>query len=158
MAAVELEEKKPAFNKPIPKPKISINDFKPAEFERTVWGVTLKIGQTRDDLLRPDFYAHIASRVRMNHRFEVLHEEGNYFAELIVLSAGKVGVKVAFLREVDLRELDATVVDETEFYIKLRGPKKWSILRRADQSIVEEGIDTEGMAKQKLRDMTATAA
>jgi hypothetical protein len=158
MAATEIEQKPVTVMKPLPKQKININDFRAAEFDRIIWGITLKIGQSRDDLLRPDFYSHIAARVRKNHRFEVLHEDGNYFAELIVTSASKLGIKVAFLREIDLRDLEATVVDQSEFYPKFRGPRKWSILRTSDNSLVDENIDTESLAKQRIKDMTATAA
>lgn len=159
LAATELvEDVKPVvIQKMLPKAKLQTADFKLAQYAYSVWAIELKFGQTRSELLRPDFYAHIAARLKKNDRIEVLHEEGNYFAELIVVSAEKIGIKVGFLRELTFETLERSEVDSSEFYTKFRGPRRWSILRHADHSVVEENIPTEGQATQKLREMTAQA-
>jgi len=138
--------------------KLNMSEFKLAEFIRSTWCIYLKVGQDRKDLLKPEFWSHVAARVKRNDHIEVLHDDGNYYAQLIVLSSDKVGVKVAFLNEVNLRELESTVVDHAEFYTKFRGPRRWSIMRKSDNAMIEENIDTEGQANQRLRDMTTPAA
>jgi len=158
MAAAEQEVKPQPFNRPLPKPKAALADFKLADFNRSCWCISLKVGQSREDFMRPDFWAHVASRMKKHDRVEILHEEGGYFAEVIVKSVEKLGVIVALLREVNLNELETTTVDQSEYTLKFRGPRKWSILRTADGQVIEENIDTEGQAKQKLVDMTKSAA
>ena len=150
-------EAKPSL-KPLPKQKLAMGDFKIADFLRTQWCISLKPGQSREDFMRPDFWAHVAARVKKNDRVEILHDEGSYFAEVIVVSVEKLGVKVALLREHNLNELESTQVDQSEFYVKFRGPRKWSILRQSDHQVIDENIETEGQAKQRLADMTKSVA
>jgi len=154
----ETKSDAPKFVRPVAPRRALEANFQQAEFKRTVWHLQLREGESREDILRPDFWTHIRSRVKQNDHIEITHEHANYFAELIVIASDSIGLRVAFLRELDLSKLESSSVDEGDYMVKFRGPRKFSIIRRSDNVVIEENIATEGMAKQRLRDMSGDHA
>lgn len=82
---------------------------------------------------------------------EVYPEDGAYFAELLAIKLGSGQVKMKKLRFHELTA-EPKAPKDPEFEVKLRGPKKWSILRKRDKSVIIDGIDTREEAEEKLKD------
>lgn len=120
-----------------------------AEFRRIVHFHTPAKGNTFEDVMKPEYWGHVTHQLEAKHRIEILSEDFSYFAELMVVAVYKNSAKVVLLRKADLKAL--TVEDRSaDFFIKFRGPRKWSILRASDNEVVEENIVSEEDAKVTL--------
>ena len=108
-----------------------------AEQARVVWRLILADNQTMDDLKKPDFWANIASRFTAHDRIEVMSEDGNEYAELIVRQASRLFIKVAFLSKHKFIEDEST--KEGDLSIKWRGKGKWSVMQ--DETVLEGGFE-----------------
>src|SRR5690349_16586133 len=82
--------------------------FKRAENERTIWTATVEAGIPFEDVLKPEFWAHIASkmynpphRTGWGDRIEVYPDDMTYYAELFVHDAGPNWAKVSVLQKHD---------------------------------------------------------
>lgn len=131
---------------------LNASEMKLAEFERSVYRVTLQEEYTKDDLLNPSFWAHVAQSFRPTDLVEVYRVDGKVFAQLVVMSCDKTWAKMAILQYVDLAKAEKSSLDgmESEYMVKLRGPKRWSVIRRADNQILQENLFSESDAKNWL--------
>ena len=124
--------------------------FKGSEYERTVWVCTVEEGVDDKDLLKPDYWAHVANRMRPFDRIEVRADDGSYFAELLVVSVDRNWAKVKGLQYVSL--VDESVGYEPggskDYLVKWRGPhRKWSVLRMSDNAILKDECQTQAEAQ-----------
>jgi|AGTN01.3.fsa_nt_gi hypothetical protein len=122
--------------------QLAANGLKEAASVRNVWTVTPEFGIPHEALLKDGYWAHVSAKLRPGDHIEVLAIDGSYFAELLVLDAGKLYAKVRSLRHV---KLDAVEVPESELMVegleaKWQGPVlKWCVLRGPDR--LKEGMD-----------------
>lgn len=130
--------------------KLIESQFTSAEFSRNLWTVTPEPGTAFETVLKPEYWAHVAKKLRRGDRIEVLSEDNSYFAELIVLSAAPLWAKVAVLRNVELATAPKAEASQDDFEIKHRGKMKWSVLRKSDKAILKEGLDTREQAEAWL--------
>jgi hypothetical protein len=133
---------------PVARPQLNTTRFKGSEYERTVWVVTVEEGVTSDDLERPDFWAHVANRMRPFDRIEVRADDGSYFAELLVIAVDRNWAKVKGLMFVQLNE-EATgyAPGSADHIVKWRGPhRKWSVVRKSDNAVLKEECQTQAEA------------
>ena len=79
---------------------------------------------------------------------EVYPEGGEYYAELIAIKLKNGQVKTKLIAKYDL-EGEAKAITP-DFELKLKGPRKWCIVRTKDGSIVMDGIDTREQAEVML--------
>jgi hypothetical protein len=110
----------------------------------TNYAVVLPDGVSFDDALDPGFWAHLGDKLRQHDTIRVIPEDGTYFAELLVIAAGRGFAKVKTLRHVGLTddEISETEVPEG-IVVKWRGPHaKWCIERviGGSESRLKEGI------------------
>jgi hypothetical protein len=134
--------------------------FKQAEYERAVYTIIPEMDTPMDAILQPGYWAHVASRLKPWDIIEVRGEDGSYFAELLVQSAGKLFANVALLRSVDLKQKAAPGSIDTippGYDVKYQGPLlKWSVLRGSDR--IKDGLDMEVQARTWLNEhISATA-
>lgn len=79
---------------------------------------------------------------------EVYPEEGHYYAELLGIKLRSGQVKVKLLKYYSLEGEEKPVSPDYE--LKLKGPRKWCIVRVKDGSVIMEGIDTRPDAEVRL--------
>jgi hypothetical protein len=108
-----------------------------AEHKRTIWDVDAAAGDTLLDLLRPDYWSHVARNLRPKDRIEVICEDNSYFAELYVFEASSNWAKVGLLRYDVFAENAAqhgvTAQGTPEYKITHGGNvHKWRVIRTAD--------------------------
>lgn len=113
---------------------------------------TVSEGTEFADLLKPEYWAHVAQKLRPHTLIKVIPEDGSYWAELLVLSCDRLWAKVFVMRHYDLTEAiendEATASRLVEFEIQWKGPvKKHVVIRKSDRSILAEGIQTKGEAQ-----------
>jgi hypothetical protein len=114
--------------------------------------LTVSEGTEFADLLKPEYWSHIAQKLRPHTIIKVIPEDGSYWAELLVLSCDRLWAKVHVLRHHDLTEVDAdpeaTASRLAGFEILWKGPtKKHVVIRKADGMIIAEAIQTKGEAQ-----------
>lgn len=102
-----------------------------------------------EDLLKPECWAHVAQLLRPGYRIEVLAEDGSYFAELLVVSAGRLWAKVAVLRKIDLTEAVGEAPAQgadTVMSIMWSGPhSKFRVIRQnasGGKDVMRDGFET----------------
>ena len=139
--------------------KIHPSRFKPSDGVRNVWVVVPEEGVPYEALLEDAYWAHVADKLRPMDRIEVLPEDGSYFAELIVRSAGRLYADVAELRKVML-DTAATASPDNRYEVRWKGPHhKHAVVRIADGSVMQAGFDNKDGAmhwlSQNMRSLAA---
>jgi hypothetical protein len=137
--------------------KILEQRLKQVEFARNLWHVTPESGTTFEDILRPSYWSHVQRTLQKGDRIEIVPADQSYFAELFVLStAGEV--QVAVLRKVVIGTAESSpAASGDEYEIKHRGGAGWSVLRKADKTIMVEKLDTRSGAEEWLQKHTSHA-
>lgn len=115
-----------------------------AEHIRTIWAATAAFGVTREQIENPAYWAHVATKLRPKAKIEITAEDDSFYAEYLVTSCDKTWAKVLCLKYIDLTTSTVTkeqVEGITDSYsVEFRGPKKWSVLRKSDRSVLQEGL------------------
>jgi len=110
------------------------------------WTLTVEAGTTLDDVLKPEFLANVSARLRPYDRIRVRCDTGEFYAELLVLTCGRVWAKLAPIFSIDLsvKAVDLLEGDACDqFLVQFRGPHlKWSVVRKSDKQPVKEQLET----------------
>lgn len=124
------------------KPVLVPGRMKGSEFERTLWCVTVEKTVTREILTDNDFWAHAAQRLKPYDRIEVRQDEGDFFAEYLVLAVGRGWAQV---HELSFHKLTEDVVDAPEhpdYYVKYCGPhSRFCVIRRSDGEKIKDQME-----------------
>jgi len=131
--------------------RITASRMKSGEFVRTLYVATVEPGVTREDLLKPDFWAQVAYQFSPYDRLEVRSDDGIFFAEYLILACERTYAKVKELSFVSLTTKDVAMTEaenELELYkYKYRGPNcKHSIIRKSDDTVMVEKLATKDAA------------
>jgi hypothetical protein len=134
---------------------VSLNSkrFGNAEHKRTVWDADAAKGDTLADLMRPDYWSHVARNLRPKDRIEVVCEDNSYFAELYVIDAGTNWANVSLLRYEVFAENEANhgVAKDPEYKISHGGNyHKWRVTRLSDGEVLKSQLPTEKAAQDWL--------
>lgn len=123
--------------------KLTMNNMQEADFTRNIFAITPEQGTTLQDMLKPEYWAHVATKLRPNSRIEVVAEDSTWFAELFVVSVGRTWAQVSLLRFVELTESVVPAIPSAKFVIKWRGAKhKHCVMRVADNAVLHDGFAT----------------
>lgn len=110
-----------------------------AEHGRNIWLVTAESSEHPEDFLQAEFYGHVAKDFRPMDRIEIITDDGQYWAELIVLTCDRTWAKVHLLREVKLQAVEQSA-DDGAYLVRYRGNHlKWCVIRASDKSAIREG-------------------
>ncbi|MEJ2416241.1 MAG: hypothetical protein P8Y45_04800 [Exilibacterium sp.] len=87
---------------------------------------------------------------------EIFPADGSYYAELIAIKLTTGQIKVHEIRKVDLRSAAESISANAEerkkgFEVKLRGPRKWSVLDK-NQKVIFEDLNSQEEAVQMLEE------
>jgi hypothetical protein len=129
------------------------NRLTQADFARVIFAVTPEYGTKIEDVLKPEYWAHVASKLKPRCRIEVLAEDNSYFAELLVITCGKTFASVTVLRYIDLSgkvPKPETASDKTEgldefntadHYVDyVTGQSRGRVIQRSSKNVVKEGF------------------
>ncbi len=136
---------------------LTTNRLQLAEHYCTAYAATLLANQTLDDALQPGFWAHVATKLRQHDTIRIIPEEGDFYALLIVMSAGRTFAKVKLLQHIPLDDDGAEDADlPSELSVKWKGPHlKYAVIRNADHSILKDSFVVKTEAEQWARDHIA---
>lgn len=132
-------------------PKISQGRMKQGEFASIVWDITPEEGTTREHIERPEYFSHVAHKFKPYQTYlRVIPEDGVFYAEYVVTACDRTWAKVKLLNYVELAgEMDTSVISE-DYEVKLRGQKRWSVIRKADRTVLSENHFHKADAQQWL--------
>lgn len=143
-------------------PALSPNLLKGAEFERIIHTATIPPGVALSSVLRPDFWAHCAGKVKPYARIECRAQDNKWFAELMVHTVGKQELGVWVLRYIDLEAQAASAREEPKsddtYTISFAPKQRWRVIRNSDNAVIHKDEATEDSARAWLADFQKTAA
>jgi hypothetical protein len=118
------------------------------EHKRQDWVVLADEGTTMDEVLQPQYWAHVSGRMQQFDRIEISPETSGWLLELLVLSSGRNWAQVHVLAKhtFEAPSMDApagTAVHKVEW----KGPhKKFCVIRIADSALIQEGFESKDAA------------
>lgn len=118
--------------------KINAGQMQLQEVGCRVWLAHPEAGVTKDDMLNPIFWAHVAKQFRRNDKISALAADGAWFAEFVVRAANQLEVLVGQINFVEFDKVAAVNADEYE--IEWKGGAKWRITRLADRVVMKDGF------------------
>lgn len=129
------------------------DNFVGLDYAITQHMVTVQEGITPKDLTRPDFWAHIANRLRVHDVLYVRSEDSAFFGRLLVTDCGRTWAKVFILEMHDLTSESKSANDDDivdGHSVKWKGPtKKFCVIRESDGAVIEEKCASKNDAFQR---------
>lgn len=121
-----------------------------ATYWRNEWAINPEYGVTVDDMLKPDFWAHVAQKLRPWDKIEARAEDGAYFVEFVVLDAAKTWAKVALVNTPTVFKENVGPSDisiDDKYIAQWKGPqRKWIVVRKVDKASLKEELATKSDA------------
>lgn len=142
-------------------PKLMERNLHAADFARQVFRVNPPAGTTLDEMLVPEYWAHVARRMTPHDVVEVVPEDGSFYARLFVLNSDKLWVKMAKLDYVEFGDAGQRPAQADKFEAKFGGPNvKWRVHNKSDNSLVsgdsfQTRADAEKWIEQHSKAMAA---
>jgi len=126
--------------------KVNMNRMKSGDFVRTLWVVTAEQGTTKEDIMNPSYWSHVAAQFRPYDRIEVRVDDGVYFAELLILACDRTWAKVKELSFHSLTNSDVSMTqaeeEMAEFEVLWKGPvNKFSVIRKSDSTVIKNKME-----------------
>lgn len=131
------------------------SSMKLSEQTRLVYTAFPEAGTQYEDVLRPEYWAHVAAKLRQTDELIVTPEDLGWWAHLIVVHTSVATVIVKELLYKDLGAAKNAEIDQGDLTIKWCGPHaKFRIMRKSDGAILIEGdqVATRDMADAWVRD------
>lgn len=119
------------------------------------WAVMVEEGTTVDDLLKPEFFTHVAPALRPFSKIFVLTDDGSYYAELLVRNAGRTWANCVLLSHIDLSQIiDAVPPTAAASYkVAYAGPHhRYRVVRLSDNTVISKEHFDEAAAQAWLVD------
>lgn len=145
--------------------KLLAGKLKRADYERTVYRITPDASHSMDDILLPEYWAHIGHQLRPFDIIEVRFPDASRYVELLVVDCGRLWAKVVVKSDVSLIQAkeqaaaDKVIAEESApYFVKFRGGAKFCIVRRSDGEILNKDIPTKDEAEEILKQIMAVMA
>lgn len=126
------------------------------EAARNVYFVTVEPHTTKEELMDPSFWAHVAPKLTPFSRLEVTTDDVQYFLELLVVNCGTKWAVVKELKYLTLNGDEDFIEFENkmaEYEIKWKGPKlKFSVIRKKDNETMKDSMGSKEEAATFLRE------
>ena len=142
--------------KPERDPQIMPERFREVSYVTHDWSAKAELGITKQDVLRPGYWAHVAEMMSPYDEIRLRSDDGSFYARLLVLESGRTWARVIVLEWVSLTTAEVSMTqaqleqEAAKFDVRLRGPHKWSVVRKDDNAIIAEGIDRKEEAEKVL--------
>lgn len=122
------------------------------EHTNTAYLATVETGTTEKDLLNPNFWSHIAPKLRPYDEIRVCCDDGSFYVTLLVVSCDRTWAKVKVKKDGWMNLEDETNVPEnSEYEIKWGGPYlKFRVIRKKDGGVLRDKLQTKKEASDWL--------
>lgn len=102
------------------------------------------------DLTDSALWGNVKARIKMGDRIDIVADDYSFHAMLFVTHSGGAHLKTKLVYRVELDVVEGDYEEDPRFEIKMRGPKKWTVLSTDDGSIIQEMIPTRAAAYKWL--------
>ena len=137
-----------------PIPQLKPNGLRLTESVQVSHTAVVEAKVTRKDLLEPQYWAHVANKLRPKDKIEVFSEDDSFYATYVVVAAEKTWARLHELSYHNLGQSQLSPEQQAhirqDYEIKSRGPKKWSVLRKSDRAVLQENMHSEADAEKWL--------
>jgi hypothetical protein len=131
--------------------KLNPQGLKSAEYARQLHHIVTDVGVFLEDILQPEYWAHVAKQLHVNDRIEVVAVDGAWYAELLVQSCSNIHAKCAVLAHKEFHKPAVKTDAKAPYYFAYRGESaKHSVMRTSDKAVVKEGFDSKAAAEDWL--------
>lgn len=131
--------------------------FQLAEHARNVYVITVEENQKKEDVMNPDYWAHIAGKLRQYDEIMVRSDVGAFYGHLLVVACERTWAKTAVLSWVVLEEGNVSEQEPTDYRVEYKGPyKKFCVIRVEDSALLKDEIQTKKEANQWVEDYRIT--
>lgn len=134
---------------------VSLNSsrFASAEYKNNTYRADIPVGHKIEDMLKPEYWAHISSRLRNGDEIKALSEDNSYFVHFIVMNAGGNWAKVNVINFVELSSQFAAPEEaDINYIIEHSGNfHKFRVKRKADDTVLVAKLETREEAINWLR-------
>lgn len=132
-----------------------------AEQWRQDWVVNAEAGTTTDDVLKPDYWSHVAPRMRPYDHVEVRAEDGTWVMNLLVTGCDRNWARVVQVGDV-IKLTTADVAQSQavsgKYKVEWKGPHhKHAVIRLSDQQMISNGHENRAQATAWMLDYERTA-
>ena len=164
-AAAEIQRRKAIVQNATTQPvftekrnmQINPSRVKLAHYDRQEWVVNAEITHNREDLLKPEYWAHIAQQLNPYDHIEVRSEDGTWMAELIVVQADRTWAKVVEKGFYEFITADAIPDGASNYKVEWKGPQhRFCVIRVSDSAMLHKDCRTKQEAEDWLRDHEKT--
>jgi hypothetical protein len=138
--------------------KLIESRLKLAEYARSIHHVTPEPGTPLREMLKPEYWAHVARKMKVGDRIEVDAEERTWFAELYVRGVTPTSVAVVIMRTVEFNKPESEEDAGAEYSAKHAGRGVWRVIRNSDKAIVQDSFPTKEAAESWIANPMAKAA
>ena len=129
--------------------QVPVSRFEGAEFTRAIHAVMCPRGITTEQLLDEKCWAHIADRLRVPDRIEVMPDDFSFFATFVVLATGKNYAQVEMISFVELSKPSPRAIS-SDFRVHWAGGHDKFCVLRGDEKI-RVGFATEREGERWIR-------
>lgn len=136
--------------------RLSPNSLDGAEYKTKLYRASIPSDLTMDDILKSEYWAHVAGRLSPAEKIECIWEDMTKYAEILVISVGVAWAKIVCLKFVDFNAAqispDAPEKKNTEYFIEFQKACQWAVYRKSDGQRIHSNCLTEEEAKAWLAD------
>jgi len=127
-----------------------------AQYARTHWNCIVPAGTLPEDLLKPEFWAHVAVKMKPQDQVEAWSDDGTWYAEYVVRAADRNWALLAPKTKVVFTAADIPRPDEP-YSVTYRGNlDQWSVVRKSDGSVLFKDGRTQDEATAWMRQYIRT--
>jgi len=140
--------------------KLTKSRFKLAEYEHNNWVATVESGASLEEVLKPEYWAHIAREMRPFDHVEARAEDGAWWAHLLVTSCDTMWAKCHVLLHVELED-SMMEGSEPDDGLKVEWGNlhtKYRIIRKSDRAVLQDGFATRDDALRARPNYASKAA
>lgn|SRR3990167_6621892 len=137
--------------------KIIGSRLKLSEYVRSVYHATPESGTPLKELLKPEYWAHVAKQLKVGDRIEVDAEERTWFAELYVRGVTATSVTVFVMRHIEFSK-PIEESGDADYSASHAGRGIWRVMRNVDKAVVKSGFPTKESAEEWIAHPVEEAA
>jgi len=138
---------------------IKVDPLRPADvglFEHRVTRLDASVSGklSTEELEDPALWVNIAGKMTMGTEVRCLADDMSFVAYgVCTFSQGStVKIKIYAMHKLDQVDADKMGDITSDYEIKLRGPKKWCVMKKSDGTVIKEGIATQLEAMREMED------
>jgi len=123
--------------------KLNIDRIKEAEYVRHAFRVTVPVTVSYQETLDPTFWGHVASKLTVGDKIEIVPEDFSWYAEVIVRACSRVHAAVGAItfKEFHSKKENKPASADPDFSIDWKGPqRKYAVIRLADKEVIKDGF------------------